>query len=277
MDFDAFSYAVDAWQRSILFLDVMRTRAIQYEEQAEKTAPHVLDYEAELICDGRTLARPVNYALVRIVPPSNFSIDPRKRPFVVVDPRAGHGPGIGGFKADSEIGVAMKAGHACYFIGFLPEPQPGQTIEDIAAAEAVDQGAGILFIVKNYEGDLMNFEMAKEMAGRTIETVITDDDVAVEPLGELEQPDREIDGVAVRGRYRLGALLAGLAGLGLAQRDVDLLDAEHAFPDQHMVDRGDGHQQALELEIGDVHGVPPIDLASRTHERRFRSGSISLL
>ena len=55
----------------------------------------------------------------------------------MVDPRAGHGPGIGGFKADSEIGVAMKAGHPCYFIGFLPEPMPGQTIERIARAEAI--------------------------------------------------------------------------------------------------------------------------------------------
>jgi hypothetical protein len=54
----------------------------------------------------------------------------------VVDPRAGHGPGIGGFKADSEIGVALKAGHPCYFVGFLPEPMPGQTLED-ARAEAV--------------------------------------------------------------------------------------------------------------------------------------------
>jgi hypothetical protein len=53
-----------------------------------------------------------------------------------VDPRAGHGPGIGGFKADSEIGVALNAGHPCYFIGFLPEPVPGQTIEDVARAEA---------------------------------------------------------------------------------------------------------------------------------------------
>ena len=60
-----------------------------------------------------------------------------KRPFVIVDPRAGHGPGIGGFKADSEIGVAMKAGHPAYFIGFLPDAEPGQTILDIAAAEAV--------------------------------------------------------------------------------------------------------------------------------------------
>ena len=65
-----------------------------------------------------------------------MQIDLNRRPFVVIDPRAGHGPGIGGFKADSEIGVAMKAGHPCYFIGFLPEPMPGQTIESIAQAEA---------------------------------------------------------------------------------------------------------------------------------------------
>ena len=51
--------------------------------------------------------------------------DPRKRPFIVVDPRAGHGPGIGGMKQDSEIGVALAAGHPCYFVGFLPEPVPG--------------------------------------------------------------------------------------------------------------------------------------------------------
>ena len=86
--------------------------------------------------DGRKLPRPVNYVLVRIVPPRGAEIDARKRPFVVVDPRAGHGPGIGGFKAASEIGVALKAGHPCYFIGFLPEPVQGQTIEDIARAEA---------------------------------------------------------------------------------------------------------------------------------------------
>ena len=54
------------------------------------------------------------------------TIDPKKRPFVVVDPRAGHGPGIGGFKADSELGVAMRAGHPCYFVGFTPDPMPGK-------------------------------------------------------------------------------------------------------------------------------------------------------
>ena len=128
---------VDAAQRSLLFLDVLRQSGNQYREHLAETAPHVLDYEAELVVDGRTLARPVNYALVRIVPPKGVTVDPARRPFVVVDPRAGHGPGIGGFKADSEIGVAFKAGHPCYFVGFLPEPMPGQTLEDIARAEAV--------------------------------------------------------------------------------------------------------------------------------------------
>ncbi|MFK4383002.1 hypothetical protein ABIA40_002410 [Bradyrhizobium sp. USDA 223] len=133
----AVEYLVDAGQRSILFLDIMRRRGDQYREHLAQTAPHVLQYAAELIIDGRQLAEPVNYALVRIVPPANVEIDMNRRPFVVVDPRAGHGPGIGGFKADSEIGVAMKAGHPCYFIGFLPDPMPGQTIERIARAEAI--------------------------------------------------------------------------------------------------------------------------------------------
>ncbi|WP_407187734.1 DUF3141 domain-containing protein [Bradyrhizobium centrosematis] len=133
----AVDYLIDAGQRSVLFLDVMRRRGDQYREHVAQTAPHVLQYAAELIIDGRKLDEPVNYALVRIIPPKGIEIDLDRRPFIVVDPRAGHGPGIGGFKADSEIGVAMKAGHPCYFVGFLPEPMPGQTIERIARAEAL--------------------------------------------------------------------------------------------------------------------------------------------
>jgi len=133
---DAWSYWVDAWQRGVLFLDVMQQRSKQYEEHAAKLAPHVLKFATELVMDGRKLPRPVNYVLARIAPPQGVEIDKRKRPFIIVDPRAGHGPGIGGFKADSEIGVAFKAGHPCYFIGFLPDPVPGQTIEDIIAAKA---------------------------------------------------------------------------------------------------------------------------------------------
>jgi pimeloyl-ACP methyl ester carboxylesterase len=132
----AVEYMTDAGQRSVLFLDILRRRGDQYQDHLAQTAPHVLQYAAELIIDGRKLDEPVNYALVRIIPPKDVEINLERRPFIVVDPRAGHGPGIGGFKADSEIGVAMKAGHACYFIGFLPEPMPGQTIERIAYAEA---------------------------------------------------------------------------------------------------------------------------------------------
>ena len=143
----ALEYMVDAGQRSVLFMDVMRQRGSQYREHLAETVPHVLDYAAELVIDGRTLPqRPVNYLLVRIVPPKGVEIDMKRRPFVVVDPRAGHGPGIGGFKADSEIGVAMKAGHPRYFVGFTPDPMPGQTIEDIARAEAVFLERSSLFI-----------------------------------------------------------------------------------------------------------------------------------
>jgi hypothetical protein len=133
----AMEYFADAAQRSLMFWDVMRQRGNAYVAHLNDKVPHVLEYQPELVVDGRTLDRPVNYALVRIVPPAGVEIDMTRRPFVVIDPRAGHGPGIGGFKADSEIGMALKAGHPCYFVGFLPEPMPGQTIGDIARAEAV--------------------------------------------------------------------------------------------------------------------------------------------
>jgi pimeloyl-ACP methyl ester carboxylesterase len=129
-------YWVDAWQRSILLLDVLRQRGNNCVEHNAREAPNVLSFKAELVLDGRSLPRPVNYGLVRIVPPKGTAIDQSNRPFIVFDPRAGHGPGIGGMKHDSEIGVALGAGHPCYFVGFLPDPVPGQTIEDVCEAEA---------------------------------------------------------------------------------------------------------------------------------------------
>src|SRR4051812_50221566 len=116
----AVEYMVDAGQRSMLFLDVMRQRGDQYREHVAETAPHVLQYAAELIIDGRQLDEPVNYALVRIIPPKGVEIDPERRPFIVIDPRAGHGPGIGGFKADSERGGAVQAGRPPPFVGCPP-------------------------------------------------------------------------------------------------------------------------------------------------------------
>ncbi len=133
-------YLVDAGQRTVLYLDVMRQRGNQYEEHMAQTAPHVLQFDHEPILSGRTLTRPVNYGIVKIRPPEGTVIDDLKRPFVVIDPRAGHGPGIGGFKAESEIGEAMQAGHPCYFIGFTPQPESGQTIEAVIEAWAVFLG-----------------------------------------------------------------------------------------------------------------------------------------
>lgn len=128
-------YARDSWQRIVLYADVMRKRGNQYQEHLVEDVPNVLDFPAEIVMTGVDLPRPVNYGLVRILAPDLPQPDPSKRPFVVVDPRAGHGPGIGGFKAESEVGVALRAGHPCYFIGFLPNPVPGQTVEDVMHAE----------------------------------------------------------------------------------------------------------------------------------------------
>jgi dihydroxyacetone kinase-like protein len=78
----------------------------------------------------------------------------------------------------------LHAGFVGY--GMLDAACPGQVFTSptpdliLAATEAVDTGSGVLFIVKNYEGDVMNFDMAREMTGKTVATVITDDDVAVE-------------------------------------------------------------------------------------------------
>src|SRR5579862_2379026 len=76
---EAASYTVDAWQRGILFLDVLRQRGNQYHEHMAKQAPNVLSFSVELVLDGRTLPRPVNYGLVRVTPPSGVEVDPQKR------------------------------------------------------------------------------------------------------------------------------------------------------------------------------------------------------
>jgi Protein of unknown function (DUF3141) len=101
---EAWDYWVDAWQRTVLFWDVLRQRSEQYYAEKAKPVPHVLSFDAELVLDGRTFERPVNYGLVRIKPPQGVVLDPKKRPFVVVDPRAGHGPGIAGRDSKHAIG-----------------------------------------------------------------------------------------------------------------------------------------------------------------------------
>jgi pimeloyl-ACP methyl ester carboxylesterase len=131
----AADYAVDFAQRSVLFLDTLRQRGNNFLEQTRAGLPPVLHFDYEMEMDGRTLAQPVNYALVRIVPPEGVEVDARLRPYVIIDPRAGHGPGIGGFKDDSQVGVALRAGHPVYFVIFFPEPEPDQTLLDVCVAE----------------------------------------------------------------------------------------------------------------------------------------------
>jgi dihydroxyacetone kinase-like protein len=86
---------------------------------------------------------------------------------------SGHEPLHGGF-----VGLGMLDA-ACPGEVFT-SPVPGQML---AAAQAVNGGSGVLFIVKNYTGDVLNFQMAAELAaeeGITVETVLVDDDVAVQ-------------------------------------------------------------------------------------------------
>ena len=129
------AYAVDAAQRSVLYWDTLRQRGNLWLENERAGKPPVLHFEYETVLDARHFERPANYALLRIVPPRGVKVDATRRPYVIIDPRAGHGPGIGGFKDDSQVGVALQAGHPVYFVMFYPEPEPGQTLLDVTAAE----------------------------------------------------------------------------------------------------------------------------------------------
>lgn len=129
-------YARDVAQRAVLTADALRLWSDTVQDHNAKGAPPVLVYDSEMIMDGATLPRPCNYFLLRILPPEGVEIDPTKRPFVIIDPRAGHGAGIGGFKKDSQVGVALKGGHPVYFVGFRQMPEPGQTLARVTEAEA---------------------------------------------------------------------------------------------------------------------------------------------
>jgi pimeloyl-ACP methyl ester carboxylesterase len=128
-------YAVDFAQRALIFWDTLRQRGNNYLEHVQQGQPPVLRFKYEMVVDGRTLERPVNYALVRIIPPEGVTVDAKKRPYIIIDPRGGHGPGIGGFKDDSQVGVLLRAGHPVYFVIFYIDPEPGQTLLDVCAAE----------------------------------------------------------------------------------------------------------------------------------------------
>lgn len=132
------AYQRDVWERTILFWDTLRKRADNMIAHERAGKPPLLDFDYELILDARRFDRPVNYALLLITRYADKCLedclDPTKPPVVIVDPRAGHGPGIGGFKRESEVGIAMHQGHPVYFVIFFPEPSPGQTMADVLHA-----------------------------------------------------------------------------------------------------------------------------------------------
>ncbi|MEO8119754.1 MAG: DUF3141 domain-containing protein [Rhodoferax sp.] len=134
----AFRYQTDRWQRSVLFLDMLRERANNMLAHEEAGMPPPLDFEYETILDARHFERPANYALLRVTgcheDHVEDCVDDRKPPVIIVDPRAGHGPGLGGFKRDSEVGMALHEGHATYFVIFFQMPSPNQTLADVLHA-----------------------------------------------------------------------------------------------------------------------------------------------
>lgn len=148
------AYLLDSAQRSVLFMEALRRRGNIYFEHIRNGKPPVLTFDYEIILDGKDLDTPVNFALAQIVdrrspekapatdglekrhnPVEAKRIDPKKRPIVIIDPRAGHGPGIGGSKRDSEIGMALNEGHPVYFILFSAMPYQNQTLSDVHRAQ----------------------------------------------------------------------------------------------------------------------------------------------
>jgi pimeloyl-ACP methyl ester carboxylesterase len=133
---DQAEYLRDAWERMILAMDTLRKRGDVFLQHEEAGCPPVLVYDYEVILDGADMPYPSNYMLLKITPPEGVVIDEARRPYIIIDPRAGHGPGIGGFKSDSQVGVALAAGHPVYFVAFKRLPEPGQFLSYVTRSEA---------------------------------------------------------------------------------------------------------------------------------------------
>jgi len=130
------AYQRDAAERAVLTADVLRRRGDIFLEHEAAGCPPVLVHDYELVMDGADLPFPSNYMLLRILPPEGIEINDARRPYIIIDPRAGHGPGIGGFKIDSQVGVALREHHPVYFVAFRRDPAPGQFLSHVTRSEA---------------------------------------------------------------------------------------------------------------------------------------------
>lgn len=128
-------YWNDFFQRQTLFLDTLRERGNIYLEHTKAGMPPVLDFEYEIIMDGRDFKPAVNYMLLKILPPEGTVLREEHAPIIIIDPRAGHGAGIGGFKPESQVGDGFADGHPVYFVAFQQKPEPNQTLADVRDAE----------------------------------------------------------------------------------------------------------------------------------------------
>lgn len=129
-------YLRDATERAVLTMDTLRKRGDIFLEHEAAGCPPVLIYDYDIIMDGKDMPYPSNYILLHIRPPEGVTVNENRRPYIVIDPRAGHGPGIGGFKTDSQVGVALREGHPVYFVAFRREPEPEQFLSYVTRTEA---------------------------------------------------------------------------------------------------------------------------------------------
>lgn len=130
------SYSRDSSKRLLQTAEVLKERGDFFIEHELAGCPPVLDYDYEVVLDASAFKRPSNYVLLKIIPPEGVITDTSNRPYIIIDPRAGHGAGIGGFKHESQVGVALSSGHPVYFVAFKRFPEPNQTIADVTYAEA---------------------------------------------------------------------------------------------------------------------------------------------
>jgi dihydroxyacetone kinase-like protein len=153
---------------------------------------------------------------------------------------SGHEPMHGGF-----VGVGMLDAACCGEV--FTSPTPDQMVE---ATTSADQGAGVLHIVKNYTGDVMNFEMAGELAadsGVRVATVVTDDDVAVQ------------DSTWTAGRRGVGVTVLLEKIVGAAAEEGRDLDALHDLA-QRINAQGRSMGMALTSCTVPAAGKPTFDL-----------------
>ena len=134
---------------------------------------------------------------------------------------SGHEPAHAGFVGDGILSAAIAG-------AVFTSPTPDQILEAIKEA---DQGAGVFMVVKNYSGDIMNFEMAQELAemeGIEVASIVVDDDIAVE--NSLYTQGRR----GVAGTIFVHKILGHAAREGKSLADIKAL-ADKIVPNIHTI------------------------------------------